>query len=288
MMIEAQLFQLQKKCLKIFDIIDKICRDHQIHYSLCGGSVVGAHLYKGFLPWDDDIDLMMTRDNYNKFLSLAETHLPEGYSILNYLKEDNHSIIKENFCKIIDDNTTIVQQNGYILGIFVDITVYDRVPESPLKQIDLFLYKRAMTIKRGKMPGNSIKNIIRNILLDTIFFNRRKYMIFFQGAVEFLGKTCKQYTYRELFGAYYFVNMIPFEPSIFENYSEIEFEGRSAMVVRDYIDYLHTRYNRTDFKEPKEKQVPSHYSYIDLNTPYREYIKRKNIPNNNTSTQQCK
>ena len=66
--MESELRQLQLKCLEILDIVVKICTEHNIKYSLCGGSVVGAHLYKGFLPWDDDIDIMMTRDNYNKFL----------------------------------------------------------------------------------------------------------------------------------------------------------------------------------------------------------------------------
>ena len=71
--MEPELRQLQLKCLEILDIIIGICDKYQVKYSLCGGSVVGAHLYKGFLPWDDDIDIMMTRDNYNKFLEVAQT-----------------------------------------------------------------------------------------------------------------------------------------------------------------------------------------------------------------------
>ena len=70
--MESELRQLQLKCLEILDIVVKICTEHNIKYSLCGGAVVGAHLYKGFLPWDDDIDIMMTRENYNQFLVIAE------------------------------------------------------------------------------------------------------------------------------------------------------------------------------------------------------------------------
>lgn len=58
--MESELRQLQLKCLEILDIVVKICTEHDIKYSLCGASVVGAHLYKGFLPWDDDIDLEMS------------------------------------------------------------------------------------------------------------------------------------------------------------------------------------------------------------------------------------
>lgn len=201
--MESELRELQLKCLEILDIVVKICIEHDIKFSLCG-SVVGAHLYKGFLPWDDDIDIMMPRDNYNK-------------------------------CK------------------------------------------RIQTINMGKKPGRNISNRLRNLCLNTILSNRRKYLMFFQKVAEILGRYSRHYTYRELFGAYHGYNMVPYKPSIFENYTTIEFEGRKVMIVRDYIDYLQTRYNRTDFNEPEERQVPSHYAYVNFNLPYKEYIKQQSI-----------
>ena len=273
--MEPELRQLQLKCLEIFDIVDKICREHDIKYSLCGGSVVGAHLYKGFLPWDDDIDIMMTREYYNKFLKIVEKELPDGYSVINYQNSDYSTTLKICFIKIVNDNTTLIQTNGDILGIFIDIDVYDKVPEGFLKHIDLYLCKRILTIDKGKIPGNNIKNRLRNLLLDTILSNRRRYLSFFQKTVELLGKMSSHYSYRELFGAYYYYNMLPYKASIFEDYTTIEFEGRTAMIVRDYISYLQTRYNRTDFYEPKEKQMPSHLRFIDFNMPYKEYIKEQ-------------
>lgn len=264
----SEIRQLQLKCLEIFDIVVKICQEHNINYSLCGGSVVGAHLYKGFLPWDDDIDIMMTRKNYNNFLEIAKNCLPEGYSIINYHNSD-YSI---TFTKIIDDNTTLVHENGEVIGIFIDVDVYDRVPKGFLKHIDLFLCKRLLTINTGKKPGGSIFNRLRNLCLDTVLSNRRRYLLFFQKVVELLGRLSKNYTYRELFGAYHGYNMIPYDSNIFEHYTTIEFEGRQAMIVRDYIQYLQTRYNRTDFREPKERQISTHYRYIDFSLPYKEYL----------------
>ena len=234
--MRTELRELQLNCLKIFDIIEKICREHNIKYSLCGGSVVGAYLYKGFLPWDDDIDIMMTRENYNEFLKVAAKSLPNGYSIVNYQTSDYSTVLKISFTKIINENTTIVQENGDVMGIFIDIDVYDKVPEGILKQIDLFFCKRILTINTGKKPGNTLSNWIRNLCLNTILSNRRKYLTLFQWIVEVLGKCSKNYTYRELFGAYY-----------------------------------QTRYNRTDFHEPKEKQVAPHYKYVNFNLPYKKY-----------------
>ena len=65
--MNSKIREIQLECLKILDITHRICVENAIQYSLCGGSVVGAHLYKGCLPWDDDIDIMMTRENYNRF-----------------------------------------------------------------------------------------------------------------------------------------------------------------------------------------------------------------------------
>lgn len=266
----TEIRQLQLKCLEILDIVIKICQEHHINYSLCGGSVVGAHLYKGFIPWDDDIDLMMTRDNYNRFIEIAEDHLPKGFAIWNY--QNGKDTFGINYTKIVNENTTFVQKNGKVTGIFLDITVYDKVPENMLKYVDLFLYKRAMTINTGRLPGSGFKNTIRNIMLCTLLSNRIKYLKFFQKTVELISKSSNHYTYRELFGAFYYVNMFSYKSTIFENYINIVFEGRTVKIVRDYIEYLQIRFNRTDFYEPKDKQVPSHLAYVDFEMPYKEYI----------------
>lgn len=276
----TEIRQLQLKCLEILDIVIKICQEHHINYSLCGGSVVGAHLYKGFLPWDDDIDLMMTRDNYNRFIEIAEDHLPKGFAIWNY--QNGKDTFGINYTKIINENTTFVQKNGKVTGIFLDITVYDKVPENMLKYVDLFLYKRAMTINTGRLPGSGFKNTIRNIMLCTLLSNRIKYLKFFQKTVELISKSSNHYTYRELFGAFYYINMFSYKSTIFENYINIVFEGRTVKIVRDYIEYLQIRFNRTDFYEPKDKQVPSHLAYVDFEMPYKEYIlKNRSITTNN-------
>ena len=75
--METETRQIQLKCLEILNLVDAICRKHKIAYSLCGGSVVGAHLYGACLPWDDDVDLMMTREHYQRFLEVVQEELPE-------------------------------------------------------------------------------------------------------------------------------------------------------------------------------------------------------------------
>lgn len=263
--------QIQLKCLEILDIVDKICRKHHIQYSLCGGSVVGAHLYGGCLPWDDDVDLMMTRDNYNYFLDVVQKELPKGFSVHNYQLSNEYWSL---FTKIVNDNTTLIQQDGTISGVFLDITVYDKIPENWKQNEDIFLWKVSQVVSIGKLQDRSIKTRVRNAILTLFFRNERKYLKYFQRRVENNGKT-KEYHYSELFGA--FCNTKPFRTEIFENYTDIIFEGKPYMIVRDYIKYLETRYDRTDFREPKEKQVAPHYQYVSFDVPYKTFMLKNDI-----------
>lgn len=263
--MEKEIREIQLKCLEILDIVDAICKENNIQYSLCGGSVVGAHLYKGCLPWDDDVDLMMTRENYNHFVKIISSSLPKGYSVHNYQLTND---FESTFTKIVNDNTTVIQQDGTVSGVFLDITVYDKIPMNYRFKWDIFLWKISQVVMIGKISGKSIKIKIRNIILSTVLRDKRKYLRFFQTQIEKVGKKAKNYSYAELFGAY--CNTKPYNPEIFENYTEIEFEGKSYMIVRDYIKYLQTRYERTDFREPKEKQIAPHYQYVNLKLPYQQ------------------
>ena len=131
---------------------------------------------------------------------------------------------------------------------------------------------RSFTIMRGKIMQGGIKNKIRNLILDTLLSDKKAFFTFFQKVAERLGRT-KSYTYSELFGAW--AQTISYRPTVFENYTEIEFEGRQYMIVRDYVEYLQVRYNRTDFREPKEKQVAPHIEFVDFSLPYKEYLRQK-------------
>lgn len=260
---------IQLKCMEILEIVDAICREYGISYSLCGGSVVGAHLYGKCLPWDDDIDLMMTREHYNRFLEVAPAKLPEGFSIHSFqLGADFAS----TFTKLMNDNTTVVQHDGSVSGVFLDITVYDKVPFGWRGKLDELLWKISQVVMIGKLSGSSLKIKLRNLLLSTVLRSKRAYLQFFRRVVQLLARA-KEYSYCELFGAY--CNTKRYAPEIFENYTRIAFEGKEYMIVRDYVAYLQCRYERTDFREPKEKQVAPHYQYVDLNLPYRQFLAGK-------------
>lgn len=259
---DETLRSLQLHCLKLLKIVDEICVKNDIQYSLCGGSVVGAHLYNGFIPWDDDIDIMMTRENYDKFIKVCQYELPSNLIIQNYKTDKEYYTL---FSKIIDKNTTLVQEyiegSPIVSGVFLDITVYDRVPNNSLWKFDVFLMRMCMWTFFSNEANGGFRR-----LFFKIFGNKHKRLFTFcEKIFKLLGKT-KNYSYCELFGA--FCNTKKYNPEIFENYTTVNFENEKFMIVRDYVKYLEWRYERTDFHEPEEKQVPTHFSKVDLDNSY--------------------
>ena len=262
-----ELRKLQLKCLEILDVVDGICRKCNIDYSLCGGTVVGAYLYQGFIPWDDDIDLMMTRENYNRFLIACKHELPNDYEIQNYKITKNYSTL---FTKVVDSNTTLVQNSKnndkVINGVFLDITVYDKVPNNCLKRVDFFLSDLAQ--KMMYSDYRTKHGVVRWLQKHFSGTNGSKLYDCFEKIFKLIPKRTS-YSYCELYGAFCTKKMYP--KDIFENYTNIVFENKRYLIVRDYIDYLECRYERTDFYEPVEKQIPPHYDYVNFEMPYQRY-----------------
>lgn len=126
---QEALSQLQRTELEILLVIRDFCENNGIAWFLDGGSALGAVRHKGFIPWDDDIDIGMLREDYDRFLSLAEDGLPEGYSLHTARNTPGYAAL---FAKVYKDGTRFETQEtrdaGCPQGIFVDVFPYDRLP----------------------------------------------------------------------------------------------------------------------------------------------------------------
>ena len=100
--MDTQLRRLQLMQLEILKVIDTICQKHQIAYSLYGGTLLGAIRHKGFIPWDDDLDICMSRTEYERFLRVWEEEKPQGYLIQN---KENTPSFTQSFTKIRKEHT---------------------------------------------------------------------------------------------------------------------------------------------------------------------------------------
>lgn len=137
---EEELEKIQTLETDALKIIIKICEKLEIEYFLIGGTTLGAIRHGGFIPWDDDIDIGMTRKNYIRFLEEAPQYLPNGYFLQTPYNEKNNPYY---YSKLRIDGTSFIEYCNHKIkmhhGVYVDIFPYDEVPDDEkdnLKQFD--------------------------------------------------------------------------------------------------------------------------------------------------------
>ena len=143
------LREAQKLMVTILKDIDKICSENNINYWIESGTLLGAIRHKGFIPWDDDIDIGMLRQDYEKFVDVCDKRLPEDLFINNYKK--NKDMICQ-WSKVVHKNSEFIEESG-VTGLFVDIFPYDFYDEE-----GNVLKKKMKLAKRYEININSNKN----------------------------------------------------------------------------------------------------------------------------------
>ena len=127
---EKQLEKLKRIELNILQEYIKACEILGLNYCLIGGTLLGAIRHKGFIPWDDDIDVAMPRKDYEVFIREAQKVLPNNLFVQSFLS-DSH--LPYNFCKVRDNNTTFIetatQKRKIHHGVFIDVFPLDNYPE---------------------------------------------------------------------------------------------------------------------------------------------------------------
>jgi lipopolysaccharide cholinephosphotransferase len=127
---EAEVKKLQRILLNIYKDVAEVCKKYNLRLMLGGGSCLGAVRHNGFIPWDDDMDINMPREDYNKLLEVFDKELGEKYHLMDLYKTHSGQKI---FAKIMKKNTTYVETDTFYdnspQGIFVDIFPIERLPD---------------------------------------------------------------------------------------------------------------------------------------------------------------
>lgn len=255
--------EIQQIALNIMKYIDKICRENDIKYFLAGGTLLGAVRHKGFIPWDDDIDINMLRPDYEKFLKIMDNIKHDQYKCLHY--GENFPNYAYRFAKVVDLNTKL-QESTLIshqdMGVFVDIFPIDGMNikkwKRPISKT-VFLTQCLVTASYKKMPKikNKFKYFAKSILrLYTKMFGwkywlkrHEKYIKKYQD----LDKFEHRYAFS---GCYRYKDIMPKE--LFDEVIELKFEDTKFLAPKNYDYYLSSLYGDYMTPPPPEKQVTHH------------------------------
>lgn len=268
------LRKVQLVQLEIAKEIKRICDMNQIQYFLDSGTLLGAVRHKGFIPWDDDLDIGMYRTEFNKFLEIAPSCIDPKYEIQTWQNDKNYG---NAFIKVRKKGTRYVEkvsQKQQISGIYVDILPYDIFPENKRQQQwqgrRIEIIKRLIYAKSGyknwEISSNLKSKIKRRLIYVPLqfmsFFVTKEALIkkYDVVATKFNNSTSTK-VYEQTGATKYSKWVVPKE-CIFD-LKLLEFEKEFFLAPQNYEVYLTSVYgNYMDL--PPENQRYNRHNIIEI------------------------
>lgn len=271
-----QVAKLKKTQLEILKTFTEICEKEKFTYWLLGGTALGAVRHNGFIPWDDDIDVGMPREDYERFMEKGQDFLPEYYFLQNSETEPDYPI---NFAKIRDSRTTFIESSVAHInmnhGVWIDVFPMDGFPETGIGR-KIIKFKKALTycriskaFKSKAVAGKSLKGYVADVL-SVIMYPTVK------AAVKAREKMNRKFPYSTSrlvinnSGAYGDREVM--ERTTMGEGTEGKFEHLTVKLPAEYDKYLSTMYGDYMTPPPPEKQVGHHFAdMVDCDNPYTRY-----------------
>lgn len=274
MSAENQVKEVQNKILDVMKYIDKICRENGITYFIMGGTALGAVRHGGFIPWDDDLDIFMTPDQYRRFKTIFE----ENKSDLFVIQEWRTSKKYLEYAKVRMNGTTFIEEvfkdrKDIHQGIYVDIMILHKVPKNYFIQKLVYFESKFVTLYalsqrnwRPKTKGQAVILKLLKILPCKLMTEVAYHRIYKYDGMKNGFMYCYWITPAK------FRNGL-FDASFFSEPVDILFEDTMLLGSKKIKEYLNYRYG--DYlKLPSEKarKAAVHAYLWDVNKDYKEYI----------------
>ncbi|MBQ2897475.1 MAG: LicD family protein [Clostridia bacterium] len=273
---EQAVRDVQMKILEIMKYIDKVCRQNDITYFIMGGTALGAVRHGGFIPWDDDLDIFMTPDQYEKFKGALDKEKNETFVLQEWRTTPDYL----EYAKVRMNGTTFIEKSmlgrkDLHLGIYVDIMILHKLPEGK-QNIQKRIYNMSKyvvlfaLIQRGWKPKNIKQEILARIM--KLLPNKILLRKFYKNIYKYDNLT-EDYVW-----SYYItkakLSQGVFERECFEKPADIQFEDCMLMGPQNIKNYLSGRYGNYMKLPSKEQQKADVHAYIyDCCKDYREYTK---------------
>ena len=262
------LSPVQEKLLSMLKWFHDYCQENGFTYYVVGGSMLGAIRHKGFIPWDDDIDVVLPRPDYDRLLRIF------GEENDHYLLESPYTGNADyyyTYAKLYDTNTTLVEKSkrNCRRGLYIDVFPLDGIGSTDkevnknflkVDRLNMFLMTRicAITKRRGFLKNASIA-VSR--MIPQIIVNDHKLVLKVDKVASSFGYEDSKYV-ANLMGAYRRKEVM--EKSIFGKPTEYQFEDIVVNGVEQYEEFLTHIYGDWRKLPSKEKQKTTH-EYIEMN-----------------------
>lgn len=273
-MENINLEKLKEIELEMLVAFKEICDRHGITYFLLGGTALGAVRHKGFIPWDDDIDVGLPRKEYDRFLEIAPKELP-AHLFLQTIDSDPHYV--SCFSKIRNSKTTFIEttvaHHDINHGVFIDVFPLDGCTDYALTMKKSKLLKARLSASYALSGRRSLKGKIATLMAKIKYPSVKT-------ACKKLDALNRSEPYEECEtvinygGAWGKRELVP--RTVFGEGSIGSFEGIEIRLPADVDAYLSTMYGDYMTPSPPEKRVGHHYcTVIDLEKSYIYYTERR-------------
>ena len=259
-MHQLSIDELKTIQLEILGIVSKFCEEHKITYWLDGGTLIGAVRHKGYIPWDDDIDVGMLRPDYDRFIT--EFNKSGGrYKVVCY---ENAPDFYQAFAKVMDTDTILYEpdEKGRKLCVNIDIFVYDDAPDDAEAVNDMFKKRNLFYICNvarqarifQKPKGNLIRRLCVYALRTAVRVFPRNYFVrkMIENSKRYVNSGTKR------IGNFSGVARMTCDKRVFKSFIDGEFEGRHYKIPAGYDEYLREFYGNYMQLPPAEKRISTH------------------------------
>jgi len=275
--VDAKMKAAWKVMLDITEEIARICDKHGLQYSMAAGTLLGAVRHKGFIPWDDDVDLHMPRKDYDRFLEIAEMELRPPFVLQTFYTDFERT---SGFAQIRNPLTTGIDKTWvrlglrFNMGIGVDVFPIDGIPETAsaerrtrivLRFVQGIVNARAVHCKRGLI--GRCKTIAAKVLFGLIGPRRLWRMRERAYARNDMQKCtlCGEYTYQMDNPS------VRWSPRCHDSYVVMPFEYLELKAPVGYEEILDAKYNH-NWREPSRSGGGHSALVMDADTPYKKTL----------------
>ena len=257
---------LHQRILRILLAVDNCCRQHRLRYYIWAGTQLGAVRHKGFIPWDDDIDIAMPRPDYEQLICHCREWLPEPFEMVC---AENDSLYPLPFAKIQDASTTLVERRHlhYLGGIYIDVFPIDGTPANALRRRLHFAHyeylKRVLYLihrdpfKHGHGPSSWVPLLCRKVYsMESVQRKIRRLLLKYDyGRSEFVAD-------------YDDGSRGAMPKSVLGTPTPYDFEGRKVLGVEQYDTYLSHKYGDYMTIPDGDHQRQHNFHELHFDRPY--------------------